>query len=606
MKDERIEEEIRKRAEHIPVPDSLQPEQIERKLKGMGQKSRIHRMGKRIAVVAAACLVLIAGTVWGTLQTNKKYTEPSQTAKVSEEEISSEESAGTSYEVLYDSIAEYFSNMEFTYRNYEGIAEEESEDASKSTSGQPAADFSDTDTQVDGILEGDIVKTDGSHIFTAGDKVNGSRIRIYKVNGKKATCLSKINLSQQDVLEMYVSGTYLVLLTENWESERNSKFKVSVYDVSDVSAPKKVVEHRQSGTYVTSRLVDGILYFYTDYIVLDDTSKKNKPETYVPSVDGEVVKEEDIARVTDESNNRYMLMTSLKIDQPQSFIDTFCAFGGSDVYYMNDNHIYVTERIYSDAEEDENRTQITMFSYASGEFSKEKSTQVRAVIENSYYMHEYNGYFCFVYTNYLDSDTTTNGLCVLDENMEVVGELENLGKNETIYSSYYIDNMAYFVTYRETDPVFAVDLSNPKKPILKSEIKLSGFSNYLHSFGKNQLVGIGYGGWEDQTVKFSLFEQDSKNRLSERSSELIGRHLSSIAGTNHKAVFIDEERGLLGLAVTGWNGNASYRLFHYQDGKWECILKQKHISSMYRVRGLRIGNYFYVVDVKKGIRGYAI
>ena len=75
--------------------------------------------------------------------------------------------------------------------------------------------------------------------------------------------------------------------------------------------------------------------------------------------------------------------------------------------------------------------------------------------------------------------------------MNTLGKIDNLGNDETIYASYYIGSMAYFVTYRQTDPVFAVDISNPKKPVVKAKLKLPGFSSYLHSFGENQLIGVG-------------------------------------------------------------------------------------------------------------------
>lgn len=99
-------------------------------------------------------------------------------------------------------------------------------------------------------------------------------------------------------------------------------------------------------------------------------------------------------------------------------------------------------------------------------------------------MHEYKGNFAFVYTDWRN-ETSTNGICILDKNMNTLGKIENLGNDETIYASYYIGSMAYFVTYRQTDPVFAVDISNPKKPVVKAKLKLPGFSSYLHSFGEN-------------------------------------------------------------------------------------------------------------------------
>jgi uncharacterized secreted protein with C-terminal beta-propeller domain len=653
-----IEEEIRKKAEEIPVPESLQPEQIEEKLKTVKQKKKflvygagsgMKRKGKiAVAACLAVCLLAVGGMFWNL------RSEPDSGEEVSEENISEEgtsevkdasgeegrtaERTGTSYETLYAAIDRYNSsgrdaeggcylNESAEYEETDDVSSSKASGIVSSDTAASGGDYSDTDTQVADIMEGDIVKTDGSHIFVVEERLGGSRIQIYQANGKKVKRLSKIDIAEQTALEMYLSGSRLVILSQSWSlSGANGETNLLIYDISDAAKPQKKAEHSQSGTYAASRLADGIVYVFTEHLVWSGNCQKSKPKTYVPRIDGEVIPEENIACLTDEDSNRYMVMTSLAVDSAENFVDTFCAFGGSDVYYMNDSSIYVTQKVYPDVDSgavtddignslaetasQEVRTQITKFVYSAGTFSQKASAQVRGVISNSYYMHEYKGYFCFVYTRYLkDGESTKNGICIMDDTMNLVGELDGLGKNETIYSSYYIDNMAYFVTYRETDPVFAVDLSNPKKPKLKSKIKLPGFSSYLHSFGENQLLGIGEGEWEDgeggahSTLKFSLFEMNDQNQLSERSSSLLGKYLSSIAGNNHKAVFIDEERALVGLAVETRNGKTRYRLYHYKNGKWKCILNRKNLSAMENVRGLRIGNYFYVADTEEGIQG---
>ena len=108
-------------------------------------------------------------------------------------------------------------------------------------------------------------------------------------------------------------------------------------------------------------------------------------------------------------------------------------------------------------------------------------------------------------------------------------------------------------------------------------------------------------------MKLSLFEYDSKHRLKESGTFLIHQYTDSIAGSNHKAVFVDEERGLVGLGIENYNSSAdSYQLYRYNKGKWTRLIKQKNISSIQNVRVVRIGNYFYVVDVEDGIRVYSL
>ena len=232
-------------------------------------------------------------------------------------------------------------------------------------------------------------------------------------------------------------------------------------------------------------------------------------------------------------------------------------------------------------------------------------------------MHEYNDNFVFIYTNYnAKKDTTTNGLCVLNDKMELLGKIENLGVKEDIYASYFIDNMAYFVTFRNTDPVFAVDISNPKKPTLRSELKLPGFSSYLHSFGENRLIGIGNGSpYDNDTdyVKLSLFSVDKNKKLKETDTVFPRQKYATqhYADTNHKCVFVDEERGLVGLMisrsyndVSGNKNKGEYVVYKEINGTLKevlsCSLKMDADESEANIRGLRIGDYFYIVLPQSG------
>jgi len=225
-------------------------------------------------------------------------------------------------------------------------------------------------------------------------------------------------------------------------------------------------------------------------------------------------------------------------------------------------------------------------------------------------MHEYKGNFVFVYTTYDKFNNSTNGLCVLDENLELLGEISELGNTEKIYASYFIDNMAYFVTFRQTDPVYAVDISDPKNPILKSELKLPGFSSYLHSFGDNMLLGIGRGSANSlgtESVKLSLFSINDNYEIKEKDTLIIGTGTYSAAENNHKVVFVDEEHGLIGLGIETDSGSNFYGVYRYEKGKLKKVLAHTtKYSTVDNIRGLRIGEYFYIVNASKEIECYDI
>ena len=244
---------------------------------------------------------------------------------------------------------------------------------------------------------------------------------------------------------------------------------------------------------------------------------------------------------------------------------------------------------------------ISKFEYKDGAFSYLTTKKVKGQINDSYYMHEYKGNFAFVYTDWRN-ETSTNGICILDKNMNTLGKIDNLGNDETIYASYYIGSMAYFVTYRQTDPVFAVDISNPKKPVVKAKLKLPGFSSYLHSFGENQLIGVGMAGGEDDKVKISLFALGENGSVTEQTKLLLPKYSETEAGSNHKSVFIDEERKLVGFATIA-DTTLRYKLYHFDGTEFKQVLNVP-IKEMSNTRGIRIGNYFYVVDNAKKIHAY--
>ena len=217
-------------------------------------------------------------------------------------------------------------------------------------------------------------------------------------------------------------------------------------------------------------------------------------------------------------------------------------------------------------------------------------------------MHELESNLCLVY-NRDSGNGLTNGLCILDENLKLLGEIGNLGRDEDIYASYFVEDTAYFVTYLETDPVFAIDLSDPSQPQLKSELKLPGYSDYLHSFGKNQLIGIGIGA--DDNVKMSIFSIKKNKKLSETARKSLSDYFSAMSSLDRHSVLVDEDWQLIGLPASNWDsGRTDYLLFSYdrKNETFKQLLKQKKVSA--NTRGIRIGDCFYVVDDEKGVTSY--
>lgn len=650
MNNQDIKDTIRKAAEEIPVPDSLTPKAVEKKIDGRPQKHpKLTFMGRRV-LVAAASFVLLAVVGFGVLpKMTSLFPEDSDEIVVTEEYMTSsnaEASESKSTPEDYEELCKHIKNVN-AVREYENkknsvsygssggaetdvaestVSEDASSPFSENSSSETDNSYSETDLQVKGIMEADVVKTDGSCIYALSSTNNGFRVRIYSVNGTDVKKISTIKIKKSSCSEMYLEGKTLILLCSDWnntdtgvveESATEDDYTTGCYAYPphqttnirfyDVSAPEKPQELRhmsQSGHYSTSRISDGYLYTFSNYYIYNSDLSTKELSKFVPQAADSYIPADKI-RITSKDSTSYMVMTSLKISNPQDFTDSAALLGGGDTQYMNSNHIYTVENY---CEKNTDRSIITKYTYEDGHFTYNGKAKVKGNLYDSYYMHEYNNNFVFVYTNYSEkTNVTTNGLCVLNDKMELIGKIKNLGINEEIYASYFIDNMAYFVTFRNTDPVFAVDVSNPKKPKLRSELKLPGFSSYLHSFGENMLLGIGNGsphGDDTDYVKLSLFSIDKNDKLKEIDTVFPRQKYSTqhYADSNHKCVFVDEERGLAGLMIEradGYNDSmGEYVVYQEKDGALtkvlSCPIKTKEDSGIH-IRGLRIGNYFYIV-----------
>lgn len=153
---------------------------------------------------------------------------------------------------------------------------------------------------------------------------------------------------------------------------------------------------------------------------------------------------------------------------------------------------------------------------------------------------------------------STNNVYVLDNSLKTIGSLENLAPGEKIYSARFMGDRAYLVTFKQTDPLFVIDLATPEKPAVLGEVKLPGFSNYLHPYDEKTLIGIGKEAIDkgDQGVdllglKVSLFDVSDPTTPQEISSVILGgRGSDSTALYDFKAVLFSKEKNLLVIPVS--------------------------------------------------------
>jgi hypothetical protein len=149
--------------------------------------------------------------------------------------------------------------------------------------------------------------------------------------------------------------------------------------------------------------------------------------------------------------------------------------------------------------------------------------------------------------------TSVSGVYIFNANGEQTGEVTGLAPGERIYSARFEGDKAYVVTFRQVDPLFVLDLRDPTAPIVQGQLKIPGFSNYLHPVNFTHLLGLGHDAdLEGRTggVKISLFNVGDPTNPKEAQSIVIGgKGSSTIAAYDHKSFLFYSKNGLLAFPI---------------------------------------------------------
>ena len=596
MKDDEMYETLRKKALKVEVPESLEPAQIEKKCRQVNQK-KSHKKWYGMGAVAAAvllCVLVYAGS--GLFAGNKSQVAKEKTAspeaKVAQDQKEKESSGGT-YAEIYDCI-----------RQRDDKEETKMSSSSADSTGGTTQDHSATDLQVQGVDEGDLVKTDGSYIYTLKQ---GGTVVIHKVEGEKTRKVASISLNKDHETDgkdqMYLCGNKLLVLTSAWAE---GTFIYTV-DIMDPTKPVVTGKVQQSGSLSTSRMKDGYLYTFSVYYPETGKMKEEKKSTYIPKVGGRCMEAGDIYYQKGQEASEYLIVTTLSADNPSSYVDQKALLAKGDTFYVSGRYIYAVDNDYvvdgcvailEEKETKESKPVLYRFGYDKGQLSYKGQTKLSGIVDSSYQMQEMGENLAYIYADY-GKKKTTNGICILGPDLKKRSELGKLGEDENLMTSYFIDKMAYFVTYRTTDPVFVIDCSNPDRLEKKQELKLPGYSGYLHSFGEKNLIGLGYTG--NDKVKLTLFDMD-ENGLLEEADTAVWEKKSSTDEYDHHSVWVDADRKMAGFAVYEGRKNY-YGVYRLENGRWKREKKVYLGTDEWNnggVRGVRIGSRLYIVQAETG------
>jgi uncharacterized secreted protein with C-terminal beta-propeller domain len=248
------------------------------------------------------------------------------------------------------------------------------------------------------------------------------------------------------------------------------------------------------------------------------------------------------------------------------------------------------EEFYIKISKETDRSVVHRIRINNGEITYEAGGSFPGRVLNQFSMDEDNGYFRVA--------TTTGGwmggvraenlnhVYVLDLNLNIVGKLEDLAKGESIFSARFIGDRMYMVTFERVDPLFVIDLSNPANPKVLGELKIQGYSDYLHPYDNNHVIGLGMDADENgrtTNLKISLFDVSDVSNPEEISKYVFGgRGAYSYALHEHKAFLFDKDKELIVIPARVYDGETTNEF----DWNW---------------RGYWHGAYVFQVNLNDGI-----
>lgn len=642
MKNNDFEKELSKKmsSEEIALPESLSAENIEKLINekgGIADPKRIVSFPKKSVakwLSAAAVFVIIIGVAAALGLGGNPGIEKENINDAQQQEIIENHAASSSdYSAIHKTVLTYYKEI---YNSYYTMTDDEdgifdgfldnfgqkneaamdmvvsNSSTQNATGTAPSAPpdgaegkYSETNTQVKGVDEADIVKTDGEYIYY----IEKNTIRIVKCSdAENMTVVGTIKLEMSADYnflpsEMYLyKDTLVVVHRETAEyqpvSYSNSNGVVcdcmclalktdtviKCFDISDKENPKETFTHKMTGDYISSRITDGKLITVAQFAIPYNSVEADDFDGACEVVKNVCVPEYSIGggelkkipaeriKVFDEKNPTCYTVTSiLNLDDKSMEPKMNALLGGAEEIYCTREEIFVAEQIYSVWSHTEEHvasddlgnkydiaTRVHKMEITNDGVNYVASVTVGGMCINQFSMDKNGDYFRIATNgrNY-NGNAQKTMVYVVDKDMKIVGFLDNIAPSEQMKSARFMGNVLYLVTFMQTDPLFVVDLSVPDKPEIKGELKIPGFSTYLHPADDGLLIGVGEGGTmtgTDGTAKISLFDVSDPYNLKEIDNYTTGVN-ATFSGNHKEFVVIDE------------NTFAATLYYNYADGK---------------------------------------
>lgn len=445
-----------------------------------------------------------------------------------------------------------------------------------------SSDYSTTNVQVTGVDEADVVKSDGEYLYVIS---NQKLFIIRAYPPAEAEILSKIELNAtlhgifvyENRLVVFGSEAYETrilidairpgIVEPSYMPYYTPNTFIRVYDITDRTSPSSVRNVTIDGYYFSSRMIGN--YVYT---IVNEPVQLNGTEVKLPTIysgnETDVIPATDIyfSPVTDYGFTFTSIFALNVVDYAEEPTHETILLGTTRSIYVSFNNIYVAFSEFDSVTGDE-KTLIYRIQVDGSEIKNKASGGVPGGLLNQFSMDEYDSHFRIATTvDAWNTGGSRNNVYILNMSLGIVGELENLALTERIYSVRFMGVRCYLVTFQQVDPFFVLDLSSPTEPQILGYLKIPGFSNYLHPYDADHIIGIGK---EGNDVKMSLFDVTNVTAPMEMAHFAVqGDWSDSTVLWDQKAFLFNKTRQLLAIPVTA-SANKVVDGYYYTWSYWQ-------------------------------------
>lgn len=506
----------------------------------------------------------------------------------------------------------------------------------KSSSVSPSNDYSKTNVQVENIDEADVIKTDGGYVYSISD----SSVVITEVLDKQnPKVLSKINSNSSTYpMEILINDNKLIIIStsvDNWRRNVLSETFINVYDITQKSDPRRLKTVSLNSKYNTSRVINNKVYIFTSQDISYEKIREDARK-YSEDFKQKEIAFNKIKYLKNQKTSKLTTFVSFDLNEISKDVAISSYLVDMDTAYVSYENFYIFSKDYKYRDEipvfnqiksifgfkgifgikdmygskdwnwRDRTTKIAKYQFtANGEIEFVENAKLNGKILNQYSCDEKDGNLRIALNN---SEGTR--IVVLDKDLKEIGDTGPVAPGEDNKSVRFTGNKAYFVTYKQVDPLYVIDLSNPRNPTIMGELKIPGFSNYLHPYDDNHIIGIGMATNENivkdefgrpirenitfNGMKMTMFDISDVRNPKEKDVVYFGdRSTDSQINKNAKALLFSKEKNLIAIPISNmsnsnpiWNDMTKY-------GTNKNPIVQEKVKEGYIVYNITIDGFKY-------------